>query len=422
MLIRKFTPFALALVGLLAGSAAHAGTDARLHGSVVDENGDPVPKATITITTSQLGTFNESVTTNKKGKYSILIGDATLTYTFTIEKDGYRPTKEDLKLKLESTTRRDFVLNSGAADPPPVTASGEAAASSSNAAIRAYNEGAAALRAGDYATARTHLETALEKDAELAPAYGVLALTLVGLEDYTAAVAAAEKALELRPGEPNALNARYDAYRALGDEAKAKEAGDALAASGQNAEAAKLVYNEGVEANNAKDRVNAIKSFEEAARLDPTLTEAYDALSGLYYSEQRFDESAAAAERVLESDPSNLKALKIRYESYRALKDTEKAQEALVDLASMDPDIGADAFYNQGVGFFNAGQTEEALASFNQALAVDADHARTHYSMALCYANTGDNANARKHLEKFVELAPDDPDAATAREMIQYLK
>ena len=253
MKLRKYTSLALIVLGL-AASAAFAGKDARIHGAVLDENGDPVPKATITVTSDQLDTFNQSIKTNKKGKYSMLIGDATLSLIFTVEKDGFRPTKESMKLKLETTTKRDFVLNSGAA-PPPQTADGNVAASASNAAIRAYNEGAAALRAGDFAAAKAALETALEKDSELAPAHGVLGLALNGLGDHQGAAAAAERALELRPGEPNALKARYDAYRALGDEAKAEEAGAALAQSGANAEAAKLVYNEGADANRNGDRL-----------------------------------------------------------------------------------------------------------------------------------------------------------------------
>ena len=135
----------------------------------------------------------------------------------------------------------------------------------------------------DFATAKTHLEEALAKDDQLAPAHGVLALVLNNLGDHQGAVAAADRALELREGEPNALQARYDAYRALGDEAKATEAGEALAASGQNAETAKVVYNEGVEFSRTGDREAAIKAFEEAGRLDPNLHEASDALSGLYF-------------------------------------------------------------------------------------------------------------------------------------------
>jgi Tfp pilus assembly protein PilF len=42
--------------------------------------------------------------------------------------------------------------------------------------------------------------------------------------------------------------------------------------------------------------------------------------------------------------------------------------------------------------------------------------------LGLCYVNSGDNAKAKEHFSRFLELAPDDPDAGTAAEMVQYLE
>jgi hypothetical protein len=41
--------------------------------------------------------------------------------------------------------------------------------------------------------------------------------------------------------------------------------------------------------------------------------------------------------------------------------------------------------------------------------------------LGLCLA-ASDVAQARGHLETFLRLAPEDPDAPTAREMLQYLQ
>ena len=72
MISRKYTYLVcLAFLGL-AAVAAHAGTDARLHGKIVDEEGNPVPKATITITTPEQGTFHEVIrpTRRESTRYS----------------------------------------------------------------------------------------------------------------------------------------------------------------------------------------------------------------------------------------------------------------------------------------------------------------------------------------------------------------
>ena len=48
------------------------------------------------------------------------------------------------------------------------------------------------------------------------------------------------------------------------------------------------------------------------------------------------------------------------------------------------------------------------------------DEARAHFVLGMASFNLGDAENARTHLTRFVELAPDDPDAAIAHELLQY--
>ncbi len=408
----------VALLLALRPVPAAAGTEARLHGVISDEQGQPVADAVITVTTASLSTFRQVWKTNKKGRYTGLLGDATLTYNFKVEKAGFQTISEERKLPLEGTIKYDFTLRAGSAP----AAAAPAAPTGSAAAIAIYNEGAAALRAGDFATARQKLEAAIDKDSKLATAHGVLALVLVQQKENQAALAAADRALALVANEPNALQARYDAYKALGDNTNADAAARALAAAGQNSDAARRIYNEGAAASKAGDLAGAIAKLEEATRLDATLAPAWDALTGLYYGQKRWAEAAAAAEQLVKLDPSSRKGLQVRYEAYQKLGDGEKAGTALVALAAVDPSVGAGSFYNQGVEHFNQGETAEAIATFEQGLTLDPNHAQSHYSLGLCYVNTGEGAKAREHFERFLALAPDSPDAATAREMLQYVK
>jgi len=412
---------ALALL-VLTASGAFAGSEARIHGKILDADGNGLVGATITVTSDAQTTYNEVWKTNKKGRYSGFIAEATLTYTLTIEHEGFRTHKEDIKLGLGSTTKQDFTLQSGDSAPAAASAPGEAPATrAGNAAILLYNEGAAALRASDYATAKMKLEEALEKDPELAAAQGVLALTLLQLKDYDAAVVAGEKAVALLPGEPNALQALYDAYRAKGDTDKAKAAGEALAAAGQNADAAKRVFNEGATASREGNLEGAIAKFEEAARLDPTLSPAHDALAGLYYTQERFEEAAAAAENSLKGDPGSIKALQVRAESYRALNNDEKALDAVVAWAASDPSQGAERVYNYGINAFNSSKMETAISAFEQAVALYPEYAPSYFSLGLSHVNTNNTAAAKEAFQKYLELAPEGADAGTAREMMQYL-
>lgn len=420
--VARLLTLTLALLGLTAG-AALAGTDARVYGKISNAEGDPIPEAVITVTTEEQATFNEQWKVNKKGRYNGYLADASFVYTLTIQAEGYKTLVQPLKVEFEATERRDFTLEAGSDDAVPTTTSdpGGGEISTTSTAIALYNEGAQALRSGDFTTAQEKLEKALKEDPELAPAHGVMALALVQQKDYQGALASAEKALELRPGEPNALQARYDAYRGLGDKENAEAAGEALAAAGQNADAAKQVFNEGAALTREGDTAGALEKFEEAARLDPSLSAAHEALAGLYFAAERYEDAVAAAERTLEGNPGSLKALQIRAEAYRKLGDEEGTLKALAALAAADPATGVEAIYNLGVAAFNAGNSALAIQAFEQTVAVDPSYASAYYSLGLTYVNQGENAKAKEAFAKFVELDPDNPDAATAKEMIQYL-
>jgi thioredoxin-like negative regulator of GroEL len=73
------------------------------------------------------------------------------------------------------------------------------------------------------------------------------------------------------------------------------------------------------------------------------------------------------------------------------------------------------------VELYNEGKTGEALPQFERAVAADPQLAKARYLLALCYVNAGQPARAKAELEAFLELAPDDPDAPAAREMLGYL-
>ena len=56
------------------------------------------------------------------------------------------------------------------------------------------------------------------------------------------------------------------------------------------------------------------------------------------------------------------------------------------------------------------------------ALSIDASQAKAHYFLGLDHLSKGNNAEAKTSLETFIRLAPDDPDAATAGEMLSYIE
>jgi tetratricopeptide (TPR) repeat protein len=63
----------------------------------------------------------------------------------------------------------------------------------------------------------------------------------------------------------------------------------------------------------------------------------------------------------------------------------------------------------------------QAKEKFGKVLEVDPNYALAHYYLGLINVGLGASAEAKAHLERFLELAPNDQEAKSAREMLGYL-
>ncbi|MFN7941684.1 MAG: tetratricopeptide repeat protein [Thermoanaerobaculia bacterium] len=318
--MRARHPRSLALLTLaLAATALWGVAQGRIRGTITDEKGKPVADVKITVTEPTVAMFKLETKTDAKGYYALTLLDATRTYTYRFEKEGYQPIETPLKVAIGANEVHDFRILTR--------------------------------------------EAALALNAKTAPA-----------------------------AEPTPQ------------------------------QKAVLVYNEGAEASQQNDYETAKAKFVEALTLDPTLEAAASALAGVYYIQKDWTKAVEAAERALLIDPQDRRSLNVRFEAYKALGNTEKMKEASAALATADPESAARNLYNQGVQLYNAGKLAEALPLFEQAVAAFPKHGKAHYMLGLCYVNGGDTAKAKSELETFLSLAPDDSDAPSAREMLQYLK
>lgn len=313
---RKIAAWTLAAAALGAG-ALFAVAQARLHGAVKDEQGRPVGGVKITVTLPGVASFKVEESTDERGNYAITLIDATRTYTYRFEKEGFQTMEQSFKVPINSNEKRDFQI--------------------------------------------------------------------VTLE-----------AARMGVGQPG---------RQLTDQEKAV-----------------LVFNEGAEAAQQGDNATARKKFEEAIALDASLAAAWTAQATLSFTEKNYADAVARAEKAIALDPKDGRALRILVEGYTQLGDTVKAKAASEALALADPKAGAADLYNQGIREYNAGNMDKAFELFEKSLEGDATFAKTHYMLGMCHVNRGQNADAKQHFETFLAMAPNDPDAATAKEMLNYIK
>ena len=192
--------------------------------------------------------------------------------------------------------------------------------------------------------------------------------------------------------------------------------------SQKGADVATLLFNEGAEALKVGDLDSAQSRFEEALAAQPELHQATDALMIVYARKGDWAKAAAQAEQAIARDPANLRALRLRHEAYGHLGDQAKVKEAFDALAKADPAALAGALLDSGIAKFNANDTQGAIADLSRVVEIDPKSALAHYYLGLCYTNTSKPDLAKTHLQRFLELAPDNPNAAGAREMLKYLK
>ena len=406
-----FLLLVVAVPGLV--SAARKG---RLVGRVVDPEGAPIEGVTVTATSAAVPTFNEVRTTDKKGTFLIDFETVNVTYHYRFEKAGYQTFESDQAWSLEGTERYDFVMHPGQAAVVDLVPT-----SSSEPAIVAYNAAVAAVEAKQYAVAQAKFEEAVQHDPQLRPAWTGLSVAHLGQEHYQEAVEAAEKAMALGATDEATMRCRWEAYRKLGDEAKTAAALADLERYGRATVEARRVYNEGVALVKAGDHEGAFAKFQEAVTIDPQLEEALLGVATQGIQIKRYQEALAAAQAILDDDPGHEQAIRARYNAALALGDQAVLVPAIMGLATVEPAVARTALLKLAYDAYDANNMAHAKELFGKVLEVDPNQPETHYALAMIAVNDGATEEAKAHLERFLALAPDSPEAATARDLLSYL-
>ena len=394
-----------------------------IRGTVTDSNDQPLEGVLITVTSDELTSYRETVTTNKKGAFTLRFRSPQYKYKFLFEKAGFQAFTQEISPSATDMKRETFVMEQ--AESQVVERHGDlqsVVTGSTNAAINAFNAGLTAQRDAKFEEAKAKFQEALEADDTLGPAHLALAQVRLDLREYEGAIASTEAAMERNIPAADALRIKFQALRALG---RTEEA-DAIAGQLETAEdqkgAARGLYNDGATAFQAGDLETALAKFQKAAEFDPSLQDAHHAIATIYLGQENYEAAAESAETALSLGSEDVRTLRVLYDAYDALGRTEEVIEIAPRLAAVDPDFGGPKLVEQAAGLWNNGQTEKAVEVSKLALAIDPSMAKPHYFIGLNHLSAGENAEAKASLQKFVDMAPDDPEAATAREMLTYIE
>jgi Tfp pilus assembly protein PilF len=214
MMDRRFLTCVAVVTLLVISALVHAGTQAKVAGRVTDLEGNPIAKATITVTTPAVSSYKKEVTTDKHGEFQFLILDATRNYVFHVTAEGYQPAERGFKVGVGSTDNFfEFSLQT-----PSQAAAAAGVKQLEQPGYKELQEGKDFLRAGDAAAARVKFEEALAAKPDLLDARILLAEANYETGDMEAAFAAAKECLAADPESSECLAIASNAAGELGDE------------------------------------------------------------------------------------------------------------------------------------------------------------------------------------------------------------
>jgi eukaryotic-like serine/threonine-protein kinase len=208
-------------------------------------------------------------------------------------------------------------------------------------ALRVYEEGLQRVRAGDYTTAVKKFEDATTEDANFAVAFAKLAETYSNLGNDTKAEQASRSAMQLRDNLPPRDRTLVEA----------------------------------IDATVQHDTDKAIAQYENLVKVNSDDVEAHYALAKLYEDRHDLETAGKHLDKVLAADAKNVRALYLRGE---ILLRQGNAQAALVPLNqglsyAIQFDYQEEKAYIDhalGVAYRNLGRQDEAMRSFQDALAI----------------------------------------------------
>ena len=267
--IGRVTLAALAALAIAVPAAAQMG--GMVKGRVLDDKGQPVVGANITITA--VDTSRKFQTKSDKRGEFMQIGLSSGAYTVVAEKDKLTSAQQKATVRAGSPAELDLIIGVAAA------ASSADAAQRAAALTKAFDEGVAAQKANNFDLAIQKFNEGITVNPNCFSCYNGIGRAYVGKKDYAKAEEALKKSIELRPNDAEAYSELANMYNAqrkfdLAAEAgkKASELAGGGAAGGGNPD---VLYNQGVILFNGGKSAEAKPLFEQVVQANPSHAEGH---------------------------------------------------------------------------------------------------------------------------------------------------
>ncbi len=300
---RLWMPLLVAVAALFLALPAAAQSTGMVKGKVIDDKGQPIEGAKVTIDFLDGVNRKQETKTNKKGEF-IQIGLFPGNYRVTAEKEKVGAQSFEVRVRIGATADVNFQLM------PGQTAGMSKEEATKNAELRkSFEEGVAASQAGNYDAAITAFNHGIELNPSCADCWFNIGYAETQKKENDKAEAAYKKAIELKSDYAEAYTALATLYNnerkfdlAAEMSAKATEIGASAqgATAGGNADA---FYNQGVILWNAGKVAEAKKQFQSAIQANPNHAESHYQLGMALVNEGNLGEAANEFDTYLKLAP-----------------------------------------------------------------------------------------------------------------------
>jgi Tfp pilus assembly protein PilF len=159
---------------------------------------------------------------------------------------------------------------------------------------------------------------------------------------------------------------------------------------------------------------NILAQHPEATQIEPYIARTY-------YGEHQIDPAIEHLRKAAAADPNNVE---VKLLLANLLAEKGNAQESQELLSSIDESKITDpaVLLNIGIGLLNQKKPADALTWFDKSVAKFPDSADGYYYRGLSELQLDKMDAAKADLTKFVAMAPNAPEAATAKGILEKLK
>jgi Tfp pilus assembly protein PilF len=179
--------------------------------------------------------------------------------------------------------------------------------------------------------------------------------------------------------------------------------------------------------NKAADLINQQKFAEARAVYEDILAKHPEAhqvepyIARTYYAEHNLEAAIQHLRAALAKDPNNVE---VKLLLANVLAEKGNAEESQQLMATIDESkiTTPSTLLNIGIGMLNAKKPDQALTWFDKTIARFPQFPDAYYYRGITEMQEGKTDAAKIDLAKFVEMAPNAPEAATAKGILEKLK